>query len=269
MTQKPAIAILGASGRMGQMLALTVLASDKAKLVAAADRVGSDWIGQDLGVISGGTANGIIVSDDVKSVFERADVVIDFTLPHATAKHAKIASEIGTALVIGTTGMNDDELAAITQAGQSTAIVRAGNMSLGVNLLTQLTQKVAAALGEEFDIEVVEYHHNQKVDAPSGTALMLGEAAAAGRGVLLNDVKDSGRDGITGARKSGDIGFVAVRGGDIVGEHDVLFAGLGERIVLRHVATDRALFARGAVRAAIWASAQSPGEYSMLDVLGL
>ena len=223
MTQQPAIAILGASGRMGQMLAQTVLASDKAKLVAAADRVGSDWIGQDLGVMSGGTANGIMVSDDVKAVFKQADVVIDFTLPHATVQHAKIAAETGTALVIGTTGMNDDELAAIAQAGQSTAIVRAGNMSLGVNLLTQLTQKVAAALGEEFDIEVVEYHHNQKVDAPSGTALMLGEAAAEGRGVSLNDVKDSGRDGITGARKTGDIGFVAVRGGDIVGEHDVLF----------------------------------------------
>jgi len=254
MTQQPAIAILGASGRMGQMLAQTILASDKAKLVAAADRVGSDWVGQDLGVMSGGTANGIVVSDDVKAVFQQADVVIDFTLPHATVQHAKIAAETGTALVIGTTGMNDDEL---------------GNMSLGVNLLTQLTQKVAAALGEEFDIEVVEYHHNQKVDAPSGTALMLGEAAADGRGVSLNNVKDSGRDGITGARKTGDIGFVAVRGGDIVGEHDVLFAGPGERIVLRHVATDRALFARGAVRAAIWASAQSAGEYSMLDVLGL
>jgi len=269
MTQQPAIAILGSSGRMGQMLAQTVLASDQAKLVAAADRIGSDWIGQDLGVMSGGTANGIIVSDDMKAVFRQADVVIDFTLPHATVQHAKIAAETGTALVIGTTGMNDGELAAIAQAGQSTAIVRAGNMSLGVNLLTQLTQKVAAALGEEFDIEVVEYHHNQKVDAPSGTALMLGEAAAAGRGVSLHDVKDSGRDGITGARTTGDIGFVAVRGGDIVGEHDVLFAGAGERIVLRHVATDRALFARGAVRAAIWASAQSAGEYSMLDVLGL
>ena len=269
VTQQPAIAILGASGRMGQMLAQTVSASDQAKLVAAADRIGSDWIGQDLGVMSGGTANGIIVSDDMKAVFRQVDVVIDFTLPHATVQHAKIAAETGTALVIGTTGMNDGELAAIAQAGQSTAIVRAGNMSLGVNLLTQLTQKVAAALGEEFDIEVVEYHHNQKVDAPSGTALMLGEAAAAGRGVSLHDVKDSGRDGITGARKTGDIGFVAVRGGDIVGEHDVLFAGAGERIVLRHVATDRALFARGAVRAAIWASAQSAGEYSMLDVLGL
>ena len=269
MTQQPSIAILGASGRMGQMLARTISDSETAKLVAAADRKGSDWIGQDLGVMGGGTANGIIVTDDVSAVFQQADVVIDFTLPVATVQHAKIAAETATALVIGTTGMDDDQLSDIADAAKSTAIVRAGNMSLGVNLLTQLTQKVAAALGEEFDIEVIEYHHNQKVDAPSGTALMLGEAAASGRGVSLNDVKDSGRDGITGVRKSGDIGFVAIRGGDIVGEHDVLFAGLGERIVLRHVATDRALFARGAVRAAIWASGQSAGEYSMLDVLGL
>lgn len=269
MTQQPSIAILGASGRMGQMLARTISDSETAKLVAAADRKGSDWIGQDLGVMGGGTANGIIVTDDVSAVFQQADVVIDFTLPVATVQHAKIAAETATALVIGTTGMDDDQLSEIADAAKSTAIVRAGNMSLGVNLVTQLTQKVAAALGEEFDIEVIEYHHNQKVDAPSGTALMLGEAAASGRGVSLNDVKDSGRDGITGVRKSGDIGFVAIRGGDIVGEHDVLFAGLGERIVLRHVATDRALFARGAVRAAIWASGQSAGEYSMLDVLGL
>ena len=269
MTQQPAIAILGASGRMGQMLAQTVLASDKAKLVAAADRVGSDWIGQDLGVMSGGTANGIIVSDDVKAVFQQADVMIDFTLPHATVHHAKIAAETGTALVIGTTGMNDDELAAIAQAGQSTAIVRAGNMSLGVNLLTQLTQKVAAVLGEEFDIEVIEYHHNQKVDAPSGTALMLGEAAAQGRGVTLKDVSDSGRDGLTGARKRGDIGFSAIRGGDIVGEHDVMFAALGERIILRHIASDRSVFARGALKAALWGQDKAPGEYDMIDVLGL
>ena len=267
MTKQPAIAILGASGRMGQMLAQSVLASHKAKLVAAADRVGSDWIGQDLGVMSGGTANGIIVSDDVKSVFEQADVVIDFTLPHATVQHAKLAAETGTALVIGTTGMNDDELTAIAQAGQSTAIVRAGNMSLGVNLLTQLTQKVAAALGEEFDIEVIEYHHNQKLDAPSGTALMLGEAAAAGRGVSLNHVKDSGRDGITGARKSGDIGFVAVRGGDIVGEHTVLFAGEGERLEITHRAQSRSNFAQGALRAVTFINGKPPGGYSMDDLL--
>ena len=138
-----------------------------------------------------------------------------------------------------------------------------------MNLLTRLTEKVAAALDEDFDIEVIEAHHNQKVDAPSGTALMLGEAAAKGRGVDLNDVRDSGRDGMTGARKKGDIGFSAIRGGDIVGEHDVLFAAAGERIVLRHIATDRGIFARGALKAALWGQDKAPGEYDMMDVLGL
>jgi 4-hydroxy-tetrahydrodipicolinate reductase len=148
-------------------------------------------------------------------------------------------------------------------------IIRAGNMSLGVNLLTQLTKKVAAALDEDYDIEVIEAHHNQKVDAPSGTALMLGEAAAEGRGVSLKDVSDSGRDGITGARKRGDIGFSAIRGGDIVGEHDVMFAAMGERIILRHIASDRSVFARGALKAALWGQDKSPGQYDMIDVLGL
>ena len=153
--------------------------------------------------------------------------------------------------------------------GSDIAIVRAGNMSLGVNLLTQITKQVAAALGPDYDIEVVEAHHNRKVDAPSGTALMLGQAAADGRGVDLNEVSDRGRDGITGARKQGDIGFAVIRGGGIVGEHDVIFAGPGERIVLRHIADDRGLFARGALRAALWAQGKAPGEYDMLDVLGL
>jgi 4-hydroxy-tetrahydrodipicolinate reductase len=165
--------------------------------------------------------------------------------------------------------MSEDEIAKLAPAARHATIIRAGNMSLGVNLLVQLTKKVAAALDEDFDIEVIEAHHNKKVDAPSGTALMLGEAAAEGRGVSLADVRDSGRDGITGARKRGDIGFTAIRGGDIVGEHDVLFAAPGERITLRHVATDRAVFARGAVKAAIWGLDKGPGEYDMLDVLGL
>lgn len=171
--------------------------------------------------------------------------------------------------MIGTTGMTDAQIAELQPASQSCAIVRAGNMSLGVNLLVQLTKRVAAALDEDFDIEVIEAHHHHKVDAPSGTALMLGEAAAEGRGVALNDVRDSGRDGITGARKRGDIGFSAIRGGDIVGEHDVMFAGPGERIVLRHMATDRVLFARGAIRAAKWTQGKAPGAYDMMDVLGL
>ena len=165
--------------------------------------------------------------------------------------------------------MTADEIAQLGTPAQRAVIVRAGNMSLGVNLLTLLTKKVAAALDEDFDIEIIESHHNQKVDAPSGTALMLGEAAAEGRGVALADVSDSGRDGITGARKRGDIGFSAIRGGDIVGEHDVMFAGAGERIVLRHIASDRALFARGALKAALWGQGRKPGEYDMLDVLGL
>ena len=165
--------------------------------------------------------------------------------------------------------MTDAEIASLDAPAQEATIVRAGNMSLGVNLLVQLTKRVAAALDDDYDIEIIEAHHNQKVDAPSGTALMLGEAAAEGRGVQLKDVADRGRDGITGARKKGDIGFVAVRGGDIVGEHDVLFAATGERIVLRHMATDRAVFARGAIKAAVWARGRAPGAYDMLDGLGL
>jgi 4-hydroxy-tetrahydrodipicolinate reductase len=180
-----------------------------------------------------------------------------------------MAANAGVVHVIGTTGMTADEIALLAPLADRAVIVRAGNMSLGVNLLTQLTKKVAAALDEDFDIEVIEAHHHHKVDAPSGTALMLGEAAAEGRGVVLADAMDSGRHGITGARKRGDIGFSAIRGGDIVGEHDVMFAAAGERIVLRHMATDRAVFARGALKAALWGFKQTPGEYDMLDVLGL
>ena len=181
----------------------------------------------------------------------------------------KLAAQARAVHVIGTTGMTDEDIAKLEPCGRHAVIVRAGNMSLGVNLLVQLTKKVAAALDEDFDIEVIESHHNQKVDAPSGTALMLGEAAAEGRGVSLADVEDRGRDGITGARKKGDIGFVAIRGGDIVGEHDVMFAAPGERIVLRHLASDRAIFARGALKAALWGQDKKPGEYDMIDVLGL
>jgi 4-hydroxy-tetrahydrodipicolinate reductase len=171
--------------------------------------------------------------------------------------------------VIGTTGMSEAQIAALEPAARHAVIVRAGNMSLGVNLLTQLTRRIAAALDEDFDIEIIEAHHRHKVDAPSGTALMLGEAAAEGRGVALAEVADRGRDGITGARRRGDIGFAAIRGGDIVGEHDVLFAAAGERITLRHVATDRSVFARGALRAALWGQGRAPGAYDMIDVLGL
>jgi 4-hydroxy-tetrahydrodipicolinate reductase len=246
-----------------------VLDSDKAKLVGVVERTGHDWVGRDVGACMGGADVGVSVTDDALAAFAQAQAVIDFTAPAATVEFAALAAQARAVHVIGTTGMDDEHLAKLNAASRHATIIRAGNMSLGVNLLVQLTKKVAAALDEDFDIEVIEAHHNQKVDAPSGTALMLGEAAAEGRGVDLADVRDSGRDGITGARKKGDIGFTAIRGGDIVGEHDVLFAAAGERIVLRHLATDRAIFARGALKAALWGQGKAPGEYDMIDVLGL
>lgn len=269
MSDLPGIVITGASGRMGQMLIRIVSDSDKARLAGAVERSGHEWIGQDLGTAMGSAPNGVIVTDDPLEAFSGAQAVIDFTAPAATVDFARLAAQARLTHVIGTTGMGDDHIAALKPCARHAVIVRAGNMSLGVNLLTQLTRKVAAALDADWDIEVIEAHHNKKVDAPSGTALMLGEAAAEGRGIDLEQNRESGRDGITGARQRGAIGFSAIRGGDIVGEHDVLFAGLGERIVLRHVATDRAIFARGALKAALWGQDKAPGEYDMIDVLGL
>lgn len=263
------IVITGASGRMGQMLIETVTASDKAKLVGVTEREGHDWVGRDLGECMGGAAIGVPVVSDAIEVVKNAHAIIDFTSPAATVAMAGLAAQARAVHVIGTTGLSDDDLVKINVAARHATIVQAGNMSLGVNLLVQLTKKVAQALDEDFDIEIVEAHHRHKVDAPSGTALMLGEAAAEGRGVSLSDTKDSGRDGITGARTRGDIGFSAIRGGDVVGEHDVIFAADGERIVLRHLATDRAVFARGALKAALWGLGKKPGKFDMMDVLGL
>lgn len=269
MSELPGIVIAGASGRMGQMLIRSVLESDKMRLVGTLERSGHDWIGRDVGEAMGGVPLGVHVFDDPLEPMARAQAVIDFTAPEATIALSKIAAQARAAHIIGTTGMTDDQIAQLEPAARHCPIVRAGNMSLGVNLLVQLTKQVAAALDEDFDIEVIEAHHHHKVDAPSGTALMLGEAAAEGRGVDLARVRDAARDGITGARKRGDIGFSVIRGGDIVGEHEVVFAGAGERITLKHMATDRALFAKGALRAALWAQDNAPGEYDMLDVLGL
>ena len=269
MTDLPGIVVTGASGRMGQMLIRMILASDKARLVGCVERPGTPWIGQDVGQAMGTTPCGVTVTDDPLEAFAKAQAVIDFTTPAATVTFAGLAAQARAVHVIGTTGLEAEHLRAIQLAAHHAVIVRAGNMSLGVNLLMGLTRQVAAALGPEFDIEIVEAHHRMKIDAPSGTALMLGEAAAAGRGAALSAISDRGRDGVTGARVPGHIGFSAIRGGDIVGEHDVIFAGAGERIVLRHVATDRALFARGALRAALWGQDKAPGEYDMMDVLGL
>ncbi|KAA0913316.1 4-hydroxy-tetrahydrodipicolinate reductase [Aquicoccus porphyridii] len=268
-TDLPGIVITGASGRMGQMLLRTVAASDKARLVGAIERKGHDWIGRDAGEAIGIGPLGLPIEDEPLDAFARAQAVIDFTAPAATLEFAALAAQARAVHVIGTTGMTEADIAALEPAARHAVIVRAGNMSLGVNLLTRLTQKVAAALDEDYDIEVIEAHHNQKVDAPSGTALMLGEAAAQGRGVSLKEVSDRGRDGMTGQRTRGHIGFSAIRGGDIVGEHDVMFAAAGERIIMRHVATDRSIYARGALRAALWGQDKAPGQYDMMDVLGL
>jgi 4-hydroxy-tetrahydrodipicolinate reductase len=269
MTDSVGIAVMGASGRMGRMLVDTVTASDAAHLVAVTERPGHDWVGRDLGQAMGGTATGVHVFDDPLDAIVNAQAVIDFTSPEATVAHAQLTAQARTVHVIGTTGFDDDHIAALDAAARHAVIVRAGNMSLGVNLLTRLAQEVAHALDADFDVEIVEAHHRHKVDAPSGTALMLGEAVARGRDVDLAAVSDRGRDGRTGARRRGDIGFSAVRGGDIVGEHDVIFAAAGERIVLRHVATDRGIFARGALKAALWGQGRAPGHYSMMSVLGL
>ena len=265
----PGVAVTGVSGRMGRMLVQLVQESDALRLVGAVERSGHEWVGQDLGTALGGPEIGVTVNDDPLEAFQSARAVLDFTTPEATLAFSEITAQTRAVHVIGTTGMTDEQIAALEPASRHAVIVRAGNMSLGVNLLVGLTRKVAAALDADFDIEVVEAHHRMKVDAPSGTALMLGEAAAEGRGVRLGDVSDRGRDGITGKRTPGHIGFAAIRGGDVVGEHDVIFAGQGERLILRHVATDRAIFARGALKAALWGMGQHPGAYDMADVLGL
>lgn len=269
MTDRPGLVVTGASGRMGQTLVRLIAGDERARLVGAVERTGHPWIGRDVGEAMGGAPLGVVVTDDPLEAFAQAQGVIDFTAPAATVEFACLAAQARAVHVIGTTGLEEEHLRRIALAALHAPVIRAGNMSLGVNLLVALTRKVAQALGEDWDIEIVEAHHRMKVDAPSGTALMLGEAAAEGRGVRLSEVADRGRDGITGARAKGHIGFASLRGGDIVGEHDVLFAGEGERVVLRHVATDRAIFARGAIRAALWGQDKPPGEYSMMDVLGL
>ena len=265
----PGIVVTGASGRMGQMLIRLLGENPHVRLVGALERPGHLWIGRDVGEAMGAAPLGVTVSDDAVAVIAQAQAVIDFTAPAATVAFAELTAQARAVHVIGTTGLEQSHLDCLKAAARHAPIIRAGNMSLGVNLLTGLTRKVAAVLGEDWDIEVVEAHHRMKVDAPSGTALMLGEAAAEGRGATLAELRTPAREGITGARVPGSIGFAAIRGGDVVGEHDVVFAGEGERILLRHLATDRAIFARGAIRAAIWGQDKGPGEYDMQDVLGL
>jgi len=263
------IAVLGAAGRMGQALTRTLAETPGCTVAGGLEPKGSAAVGQDLGAVAGLDPLGVAITDDPLPLFAHVDGVLDFTSPASTVAFAGLAAQARIVHVIGTTGFSDDDLKKLEAAARHATIVKAGNMSMGVNLLAALTERVAAALGPEFDIEILEMHHRHKRDAPSGTSLMLGAAAAKGRAVSLAEHSVRTRDGDTGPRQEGDIGFAALRGGDVVGEHRVMFAGPGERIELAHIATDRGIFARGAVKAALWARGKPPGLYSMADVLGL
>jgi 4-hydroxy-tetrahydrodipicolinate reductase len=263
------IAVLGAGGRMGQALTAVLAATPNCTIAGGIEAKGSPFVGRDIGEVAGLGPVGVAITDDPLPLFAQVDGVLDFTTPASTLAFAALAAQARLVHVIGTTGLSPADEAKIEAAARHATIVKAGNMSLGVTLLAALTARVAAALGPEFDIEILEMHHRHKRDAPSGTSLMLGRAAAEARGVSLNDRGVRTRDGDVGPRRDGDIGFAALRGGDVVGEHRVIFAGPGERIELAHIATDRGIFARGAVRAALWARGQGPGLYSMQDVLGL
>jgi 4-hydroxy-tetrahydrodipicolinate reductase len=263
------VGVVGAAGRMGRMLISEVAATEGCTLIAAAERADAPALGRDAGDLAGIGPLGVPVNDDAVALFATCQAVLDFTTPAASVAHAALAAQGKTVHVIGTTGFDEEQERALWAAAEHTAIVRAPNMSRGVNLLLALVEKVAGTLDAEFDIEIVEMHHRNKADAPSGTALALGRAAAAGRGVEFEAVAKRAREGITGPRTRGEIGFATLRGGDVVGEHRVLFAGEGERIEIAHTATDRRIFARGAIAAARWAHGQPPGLYSMADVLGL
>lgn len=255
---------------MGRMLLKEALSHPDSILAGGSARAGSDIVGQDLGQLAGLKNAGLAATGDAGALFAASDAVIDFTRPELLARHAELAVRHSTALVVGTTGFEPAARAALDKAAEKIPVVLAANMSVGVTLLGQLVRQLAAKLDPAtFDIEIVEMHHRHKIDAPSGTALALAEAAAQGREVTLADIVRKSRDGQIGPRPAGEIGISTLRGGDVVGDHTVIFAAEGERIELTHKASSRQVFARGAVRAALWASGRKPGLYSMLDVLGL
>lgn len=263
------VVIAGAAGRMGQALLKAVLATEGLAVSGAIERPDSPAIGKDLGALAGLEPLGVIVTADVAAALDGAEAVLDFTTPAASVALATETAKRGLVHVIGTTGCSDeDEKVFEAAAAAGARIVKAGNFSLGVNLLAELVRQAAAALGPDYDIEILEMHHNHKVDAPSGTALMLGDAAAAGRGISITEHSVRVRDGHTGPRVAGSIGFASLRGGTVVGDHSVILAGPSERIELVHRAEDRGIFANGAARAALWAARQPKGYYTMADVLG-
>ena len=261
--------VAGAGGRMGRALVRVISETPGAVLTGALEAPGSELLGKDAGVLAGLPANDVKLSADLWELSANADGILDFTVPAATIANVAIAAQRGLVHVIGTTGLSASDEAVIKSVTSRAIVVQSGNMSLGVNLLAALVKRVATSLDSSFDIEVLEMHHRAKIDAPSGTAFMLGDAAAAGRNITLRDHSARGRDGITGARHTGDIGFASLRGGTVAGEHTVIFAGPYERIELTHKAEDRMIFAHGALKAAMWAHGKQPGHYSMADVLGL
>lgn len=263
------IAVMGVAGRMGRELVRVITATPDCAVIGGTESPGSPHIGADIGTLAGLGPLGVFVTSDPLELAARSDAVIDFTIPSATVEMAGLAANARIVHVIGTTGLGENDEAAIKAAARHATVIKAGNMSLGVNLLTAITRRIAEALDADFDIEIVEMHHRQKVDAPSGTALMLGSAAAEGRGVDLKTSSVRSRDGHTGPRRRGDIGFATLRGGTVVGDHTVIFAGDGEQIEITHRAADRSIFARGAVKAALWGRDKGPGLFSMTDVLGL
>lgn len=263
------IAVTGAGGRMGRTLIGLIHETDGLTLAGGIEAAGSVHLGADLGTLAGLTPLGIAATDDALGVITEADALIDFSVPAASVELAALAAQARIVHVIGTTGFTEADEERIAAAARHATVVKAGNMSLGVNLLAALVRQAARALDADWDIEIVEMHHRHKVDAPSGTALLLGAAAAEGRGIALKENAERGRDGQTGARKKGAIGFASLRGGSVVGDHQVILAGESERLVLGHVAEDRAIFARGALKAAQWGQGKGPGLFSMADVLGI
>src|ERR1700693_6070990 len=261
--------VAGAGGRMGRALTRVISKTSAAVVTGALEAPGWELLGKDAGTLAGLPANGVLLSADLWSLSANADGILDFTMPGATIANVAIAAQRGLIHIIGTTGLSGSDDAVIRSVTSRAIVVKSGNMSLGINLLAALVKRVAQSLDEDFDIEILEMHHRAKIDAPSGTALLLGEAAAAGRKIALDARSARGRDGATGARNAGDIGFASLRGGTVTGDHSVIFAGPMERIELTHRAEDRTMFAQGAVKAALWARQRKPGLYSMADVLGL
>lgn len=263
------LVVAGAAGRMGRVLVEIIRQTPGAHLAGAIEQPGSIAIGQDAGLLAGCGQMGVVISGDALTTVANADGILDFTTPQSSVELAALAAQARIVHVVGTTGLSASDIARLEAAARHAVIVRSANMSVGISLLAALVEKAARTLGPDYDIEIVEMHHRMKADAPSGTALLLGEAGAKGRRIGLAEHSVRVRDGHTGLRKIGDIGFAALRGGTVIGNHKVIFAGPGERIELAHVAEDRSIFARGAVQAALWGREQKPGLYSMADVLGL